>query len=42
VEQEYLPEGLQNREFYQPKEQGQEQRLNLWLKSKRRSRKGRE
>ncbi len=42
VEQEYLPEGLQNREFYQPKDQGQEQRLNLWLKSKRRTKKGKE
>jgi putative ATPase len=35
VEQEYLPEGLTNRKFYQPKDQGQEQRLNLWLRNLR-------
>ncbi len=34
IEQEYLPERLQNRKFYQPKDQGQEQRLNLWLRNK--------
>ncbi|MFP4391621.1 MAG: replication-associated recombination protein A [Desulfohalobiaceae bacterium] len=36
IEQEYLPEGLTNRTFYQPKDQGQEQRLNLWLRNQRR------
>ena len=32
VKQDYLPQGLSNSTFYQPKDQGQEQRLNLWLK----------
>jgi putative ATPase len=32
VRQEYLPKGLSNTTFYQAKDQGQEQRLNLWLK----------
>ncbi|MFO8031617.1 MAG: replication-associated recombination protein A [Desulfohalobiaceae bacterium] len=35
IEQEYLPEGLKNKNFYQPKDQGQEQRLNLWLRNQR-------
>jgi len=34
VEQDYLPEGLTNRKFYQSKDQGQEPRLNLWLRKK--------
>jgi len=32
VQQQYLPEGLQQRQFYTPKKQGQEAKLNLWLK----------
>ncbi|MFP4212651.1 MAG: replication-associated recombination protein A [Desulfohalobiaceae bacterium] len=36
IEQEYLPEGLVNSKFYQPKDQGQEQRLNLWLRNRQR------
>lgn len=34
VEQAYLPDGLQGRRFYQPKDQGQEPRLVAWLKSR--------
>ncbi len=37
VPQDYLPEGLQNRSFYQPKDHGQEQRLGLWLRNKKKS-----
>ena len=36
IQQDYLPEGLENRTFYSPKDQGLEQKLNLWLKGKRR------
>lgn len=32
IDQEYLPQGLQNTSFYQPKKQGQEPRLNIWIK----------
>ncbi len=32
VRQDYLPPGLSNSTFYQARDQGQEQRLNLWLK----------
>ncbi len=35
VEQQYLPDEVQGKTFYHPKDQGQEPRLNLWLKSKR-------
>ena len=34
VSQEYLPDGLQGRRFYHPKDQGQEPRLLAWLKSR--------
>jgi len=37
IEQRYLPEGLVNDSFYQPKDQGQEPRLYLWLKNKLRT-----
>ncbi len=37
IAQEYLPDHLQNRTFYEAKDQGQEQKLNLWLKGKKRS-----
>jgi putative ATPase len=30
VDQEYLPPNLKNRRFYQPKDQGEEPRLNSW------------
>jgi putative ATPase len=30
VEQDYLPDGLVGRRFYQPKEQGQEPKLSLF------------
>jgi putative ATPase len=36
VEQEYLPQGVQNRVFYQPKDQGLEPRLNQWLQNLKR------
>jgi putative ATPase len=32
IEQEYLPAEIENRTFYQPKDQGMEGRLILWLK----------
>jgi putative ATPase len=32
IEQEYLPEEIESRTFYQPKSQGMEARLNIWLK----------
>ena len=32
IEQEYLPGGIESRTFYQPKDQGAEGRLNIWLK----------
>ncbi|MDQ7032884.1 MAG: replication-associated recombination protein A [Desulfonauticus sp.] len=32
VKQDYLPEPLKNRQFYVPKKQGLEPKLNLWLK----------
>ncbi|SDN56798.1 Recombination protein MgsA [Desulfonauticus submarinus] len=35
VAQDYLPEGLKNRQFYFPKSEGMETRLNLWLKQKK-------
>ncbi|WP_456325829.1 replication-associated recombination protein A [Desulfonauticus submarinus] len=35
VAQNYLPEGLKNRQFYFPKSEGMETRLNLWLKQKK-------
>ncbi|MFP4049089.1 MAG: replication-associated recombination protein A, partial [Desulfovermiculus sp.] len=35
IEQEYLPNGLLNNTFYQPKDQGTEPRLYQWLKSRR-------
>ncbi|MFP4035735.1 MAG: replication-associated recombination protein A [Desulfovermiculus sp.] len=35
IEQEYLPSGLMNTTFYQPKDQGMEPRLYQWLKSRR-------
>ncbi len=31
VEQQYLPDGLENRRFYQPKEHGEEPRLAAWV-----------
>jgi putative ATPase len=34
IKQEYLPPGLQTKQFYFPKDQGQEQKINLWLKQK--------
>ncbi|OEU70613.1 MAG: hypothetical protein BA863_19020 [Desulfovibrio sp. S3730MH75] len=37
VEQDYLPPELSDRSFYQPKEQGEEPRLNAWLKGQKRS-----
>jgi len=37
VEQEYLPEEVRGKSFYQPKDQGEEPRLFLWLKKKLRS-----
>ena len=37
VEQEYLPEEVRGKSFYQPKDQGQEPRLFLWLKQKLRA-----
>jgi putative ATPase len=37
VEQEYLPEEVRGKQFYQPKDQGQEPRIFLWLKQKLRS-----
>lgn len=37
ISQEYLPVALQGRIFYEAKEQGLEQKLNVWLKSKKRS-----
>ena len=38
VEQEYLPPELAERMFYDPKDQGEEPRLNAWLKGQRRPR----
>ncbi len=35
VDQQYLPEELKGKVFYHPKNQGQEPRLNLWLKSRK-------
>ncbi len=35
VEQEYLPRELQGKHFYHPKDQGIEQKLNLWLRNKK-------
>jgi len=35
IEQDYLPEGLKERKFYQPKDQGQEPRLLSWLRKRR-------
>ncbi|MCF8105881.1 MAG: replication-associated recombination protein A [Desulfohalobiaceae bacterium] len=40
IQQDYLPEGLENRTFYSPKDQGMEQKLNLWLKGKLRKKPG--
>ncbi len=37
VEQSYLPPELSERSFYQSKEQGEEPRLNAWLKGQKRS-----
>lgn len=37
VEQEYLPEEVRGKQFYQPKDQGQEPRIFLWLKKKLRA-----
>lgn len=37
VEQEHLPEEVRGKQFYQPKDQGREPRLFLWLKQKLRS-----
>ncbi len=37
IAQDYLPDQVQNRHFYEAKDQGQEQKLNLWLKNKKRS-----
>lgn len=37
VAQDYLPEGLKNRQFYFPKSEGMETRLNLWLKQKKKT-----
>ena len=34
IEQDYLPENLTKEKFYQSKDQGQEPRLNLWLRKK--------
>jgi len=33
IEQDYLPQKVQNRSYYKPKDQGLEPRLNLWLQS---------
>lgn len=38
VEQQYLPDGLEERSFYQPKEHGQEPRLAAWFKQLRKKR----
>ena len=37
IAQDYLPDQVQSRHFYEAKDQGQEQKLNLWLKNKKRS-----
>ncbi|MEF8823728.1 MAG: replication-associated recombination protein A [Desulfohalobiaceae bacterium] len=37
VEQEYLPEEVRGKQFYQPKDQGQEPSIFLWLKKKLRA-----
>jgi putative ATPase len=37
VEQEYLPTEVSTRRFYQPKNQGEEPRLQNWLKTRKRS-----
>ncbi|HCO12465.1 MAG TPA: recombinase RarA, partial [Desulfonauticus sp.] len=37
IEQEYLPQELKNKQFYFPKTEGMENRLNLWLKSKKKT-----
>lgn len=37
IDQEYLPPELSERTFYQPKDQGEEPRLNAWVKGHRRS-----
>ena len=39
VEQQYLPDNLSNTSFYQPKEQGLEQKLSIWLRKWRKSKK---
>lgn len=39
VEQQYLPDNLNNTSFYQPKEQGLEQKLSIWLRKLRKSKK---
>jgi putative ATPase len=36
VDQDYLPESVSNRTFYQPREQGREPELIRWLRSRRR------
>lgn len=33
IEQDYLPQKVQNRSYYKPKDQGLEPRLNLWLQN---------
>lgn len=38
VDQEYLPSELRGRTFYQPKNQGHEERLNLWTRKLKSSR----
>ncbi|HCG04047.1 MAG TPA: recombinase RarA, partial [Desulfovibrio sp.] len=41
IEQDYLPDGLTERRFYQPKEHGDEQRLSNWWRRLARQRKPR-
>ncbi|WP_462325809.1 replication-associated recombination protein A [Desulfoplanes sp.] len=41
IDQEYLPHEVNDRRFYQPKEQGEESRLQNWIKSRKRSRSSR-
>lgn len=35
IEQEYMPQELKGKQFYKPKDQGMEQKLNQWLKNKK-------
>ena len=40
LEQQYLPEGLEDRRFYQPRDNGEERRLTQWWRSLPRKHKG--